>query len=98
MEFPKYPLKGQVETDVRSGCISNGKGPKYLPKLPTFVGGHTDFMIRVKYLRYFPEKVFQLPSGLAIYRSWFKNAVGTRGVIGGPTESLLRLTHHIKLM
>ena len=84
MEFPKYPLKGQVETDVRSGCISNGKGPKYLPKLPTFVGGHTDFMIGVKYLRYFPEKVFQLPSGLAINKSWFKNAVGTRGVIGYP--------------
>ena len=28
--------------------------------------------------------MFQLPSGLAIYKSWFKNADGTRGVIGGP--------------
>ena len=34
MEFPKYPLKGQVEVDVRSGYILNGKDPKYLPKLP----------------------------------------------------------------
>ena len=84
VEFPKYPLKGQVEADVRSGYISNGKDPKYLPKLPAFVGGHTDFMIGVKYLRYYPEKVFQLPSGLAIYKSWFKNADGTSGVIGGP--------------
>ena len=41
-------------------------------------------MIVVKYLRYYPEKVFQLPSGLAIYKSWFKNAEGTRGVFGGP--------------
>ena len=41
-------------------------------------------MIRVTYLRYYPEKVFQLPSGLAIYKSWFKNADGTRGVIGDP--------------
>ena len=84
MEFPKYPLKGQVEADVRSGYISNGKDPKYLPKLPAFVGGHTDFMIGVKCLRYYPEKVFQLLSGLAIYKSWFKNADGRRGVIGSP--------------
>ena len=41
-------------------------------------------MIGVKHLRYYPEKVFQLPSGLAIYKSWFKNTDGTRGVIGGP--------------
>ena len=84
VEFPKYPLKGQVEADVRSGYISNGKDPKYLPKLPAFVGGHTDFMIGVKCLRYYPEKVFQLLSGLAIYKSWFKNADGRRGVIGSP--------------
>ena len=84
VEFPKYLLKGQVEADVRSGYISNGKDPKYLPKLPAFVGGHTDFMIGAKCLRYYPEKVFQLPSGLAIYKSWFKNADGKRGVIGSP--------------
>ena len=84
VEFPKYLLKGQVEADVRSGYISNGKDPKYLPKLPAFVRCHTDFMIRAKYLQYYPEKVFQLLSGLAIYKSWFKNADGTRGVIGSP--------------
>ena len=31
---------------------------------------------------YYPEKLLQVPSGLAIYKSWFKNAHGTRGVIG----------------
>ena len=41
-------------------------------------------MLGIKYLRYYPEKVFQLPSGLTIYRSWFKNANGARGVEGGP--------------
>ena len=84
VEFPKDPLKGHVEADIRSGYISNGKDPKYLPKLLVFVGGHTDFMIGVKRMRYYPEKVLQLPSGLTIYKSWFKNADGTRGVIGGP--------------
>ena len=50
MEFPKYPLKGQVEADVRSGFILNGKDPNYLPKLPSFFGDDTDFMIELKYL------------------------------------------------
>ena len=84
MEFPKYLLKGQVEVNVRNGYISNGKDPKHLPKIPASVGGHTDFMIGVKFLRYYPEKEFQLPSGPAIYKSWFKNADGTRGVTRGP--------------
>ena len=77
-------LKGQVEADVRNDYTSNGKVPKYLPKLPAFVGDHTDFMIGVKYLLYYPKKVFQLLSGLAIYKSLFKNADGTRGVTEGP--------------
>ena len=61
-----------------------GKNPQYLPRLPKFVGGHTDFMLGIKYLRYYPEKIFQLPSGLTIYKSWFLNSDGSRGVIGGP--------------
>ena len=38
---------------------------KNLPKLPRYIGGNTDFMIGIKYLRYYPEKIFQLPSGLS---------------------------------
>lgn len=41
-------------------------------------------MIGIKYLRYHPKLIFQLPSGLAIYQSMFQNADGGRGVIGGP--------------
>ena len=77
-------LKGQVEVDVRNDYTSNGKVPKYLPKLPAFVGDHTDFMTGVKYLLYYPKKVFQILSGLAIYKSSFKKADGTRGVTEGP--------------
>ena len=51
--------------------------PRDLPQFQKYVGGDTDFMLGIKYLRYYPEKVFQLPSGL-------KNADGTRGVVGGP--------------
>ena len=44
-------------------------------------------MIGIKYLRYHPEKIFQLPSGLTLFRPIFKNIDGSREVIGGP--------HHI---
>ena len=56
VEFPKYPVKGLVEADVRNGYISNGKDPKYLPKLQAFVEGHIDVMIGVKYSRNYPKK------------------------------------------
>ena len=44
-------------------------------------------MLGVKYLRYHPRLVHQLPSGLGIYESAFKNADGGRGVIGGPHQT-----------
>ena len=37
-------------------------------------------MIGAKYLRYHPEKVFELPSGLTINRSKFSNLDGSDGV------------------
>ena len=77
-------MKGIVEEDIAAGYKRQGNSSRDLPQLPQSVGGDTDFMLGIKYLRYYPEKVFQLPSGLTIYRSWFKNADGTRGVVGGP--------------
>ena len=41
-------------------------------------------MVGVKYLRYHPKLIFQLPSGLGIYESPFNNTDGGQGVIGGP--------------
>ena len=60
--------------------------PTTLPKIPKSVGGEIDFMIDIKYLRYYPKMIFQLPSGLTIYEFVFENANGGRGVIGGPHE------------
>ena len=37
-------------------------------------------MLEINYLGHYPEKVFQLPSDLTIY----KNSDSTRGVVGGP--------------
>ena len=96
-EFPIYPLSGEVEEDIRRGYHEAGGNLRNLPNLPKSVGGSTDFMLGIKYLRYFPEKVFQLPSGLAIYRSHFKNADGTFGVIGGPHRVFtgIEQRHHL---
>ena len=41
-------------------------------------------MVGIKYLKYFPEAVYKLPSGLTIYKSPFISTDGIRGVVGGP--------------
>ena len=86
--FPEYPIKGKVEEDIHNAYTEQGVNPDHLPKLPRYVGGCTDFLIGIKYLRYHPEKIFQLPSGLTIYRSMFRNADGGRGIIGVHMEYL----------
>ena len=47
------------------------------------VGGETDFLIGMAYNWSLPQRLFVLPSGLAIYRSVFKGIDGSRGCIGG---------------
>ena len=80
--FPRYPIHGAVEQDIHTAFKAAGGSMENLPTLPRYVGGDVDFMMGIKYLRYHPEVVFQLPSGLTIYRSKFNNAHGGRGVIG----------------
>jgi len=89
-QFPMYPL-GEVEKDVCNAYRRVGGDLKQLPKLPTTIGGEVDIMIGIKYLRYHPKPVFQLPSGLCIYESMFQSADGSRGIIGGPHEIFSRI-------
>ena len=35
-----------------------------LPKIPKSLGGEIGFMIGIKYIRYYPKMIFQLPLGL----------------------------------
>ena len=85
--FPVYQIK-QVEEDIHRAYRGKGNDPSKLPLLAASAGGEIDIMIGIKYLRYHPKPVFQLPSGLTIYKSAFNNADGGgQGVIGGP--------HHI---
>ena len=82
--FPSYPLKGDIQNYITEEYVKYGGKTIDLPGLPEFVGGNVDFMIGSKYMRYHPEPIFTLPSGLTIYKSPFVNVDGTRGVIGGP--------------
>ena len=81
-KFPLYPLD-RIESDIRKDYIAQGN-LNSLPKLGLRVGGETDFMLGMKYYRYFPKEVHRLPSGLAIFKSKFENADGGFGVVGGP--------------
>ena len=84
VKFPQYPLNEIVEEYIAAGYKRQRNNPTDLPQLQKYVGRDTDFMLGIKYLRYYPEKLFQLPSGLTIHISCLKNADGTRGVVGGP--------------
>ena len=84
VKFPQYPLKGIVEEDIAAGYKRQGNNPRDLPNYHKTVWGDTDFMLGIKYMRYCPEKVFQLPS-------WFNNADGTRGVVCGSYKVLTEI-------
>ena len=49
-----------------------------------------DIMVGVKYLKYFPEQIFRLPTGLTIYNAAFNNYDGSKGVIAGPHASFTK--------
>ena len=93
-EFPKYPL-GEVEKDIRKQYTLTGGNVDSLPRLPNEVGGDTDLMIGIKYLKYFPKFVYQLPCGLRIYESQFANPDGSRGVVGGPHAAFTELEKNL---
>ena len=84
--FSLYPLKGDVERDIKSAFLRSGGNPATLPTLEPSVGGSTNFMLGAKYNRYFPREIFRMSSGLSIYQSYFRNASGGYGVVGGTHE------------
>ena len=61
-------------------------------------GGKIDFIIGMKYFRYHPQKIFQMPSGLTIYESVFKNPDGSQGVVGGSHKvfSEIKRSFHVE--
>ena len=78
--FPMYPLDEAVSSIHKA---FNGDA-SLLPKLPKSIGGNIDIMIGIKYLRYHPNIIFKMATGLSIYESVFNGTDGNRGVIGEP--------------
>ena len=84
--FPNYPL-GEVEKEIQQDYLLKGGDLEKLPKLPKSVGGETDIMLGIQYLRYFPTEIHKLSNGLSLFQSHFKSFNGTRGLVGGPHKS-----------
>jgi len=96
--FPTYPLSGKVQSDIETAYKKLNCDISKLPIIPKSVGGDVDFLIGIKYLRYHPELVFSLPSGLSIFKSVFENADGGNGIIGGPHEVFTAIENHFQLI
>ena len=87
--FPRYPL-----TEVFNYICQSYSGDRSaLPKPSAFVGGDVHMMLGIKYNRYYPKLIHQLPSGLAIYKSVFQNSDGGSGVIGGPHQIFTQINN-----
>ena len=82
-KFPLYPLLGKVLNGITKAYKDARGDARTLPKIPKSLGGEIGFMIGIKYIRYYPKMIFQLPLGLTIYESVFENADKCRG---GPHE------------
>ena len=94
--FAMYDL----QEAYRDLCKAYGQGEgAALPSVPATIGGSkVDVMVGIKYLAYYPELVFSLPSGLAIYESQLRSLCGNKGVIGGPHHSWRHAEERIEFM
>ena len=63
------------------------------------VGGQpVDIILGIRYLKYYPQLVYSLPSGLAVYRARLKSASGCQAVLGGPHAAWTVAANQAQLM
>ena len=76
--FPSYPFQDEVEQDLIQAFKETKKRiSKQLLKLEKLVGGDTDLMIGIRYLRYYSEKIFEYQQDLLFMNQnlkhrWYK--------------------------
>ena len=67
---------------------------KNLPKLPRYLGGNTKFHDRHKVSKILSGKDIPITLSqllnLSIYKSWFKTSSGSRVIISGPHNQLIK--------
>ena len=82
-EFPLVQLATAWQ-DLQQELARDGRRSRHL-EVDDAVGGQcVDIILGVKYLKYFPELVLSLPSGLAVYKARLRSASGRQAVLGGP--------------
>ena len=89
-QLPLWELQAAWKA-VSAGYVGGGGDLNNLPTCPKVVGGSSvDIMLGVEYMSCFPELVYELPSGLRLYRSRLDAVGGHLGILGGPHESWAR--------
>lgn len=82
-KFPVWPLQVAFE-EISSSFFQENPDADPLPQVDDTVGGTSvDIMLGMRYNQHFPELLYMLPSGLAIYRAKVRSASGRQGVLGG---------------
>ena len=85
--FPTWELK-EVWEEINSDYKALVPEGESLPTVNKSVGGKAvDIMLGIRYLKYFPKLMHQLPGGLGIYKSKFVSANGNLGILGGPHKA-----------
>ena len=82
-EFPLVQLS-EAFMEIQAAAMAAGGWDNRL-KADQVVGGRcVDIILGIRYLKYYPELVYSLPSGLAVYKARLKSASGCQAVLGGP--------------
>ena len=88
--FPTWDL-ATAWSEIAKEIEGIGGASCDIPKLPKSIGGTpVDLMLGIRYIKLFPELLFFLPSGLAVYKSKFAAPGGETCVLGGPHPSWRR--------
>ena len=85
----EFPLWSNTEAwnEINDTYKKKRKKSKLIKTDQTTGGQEVDIMLGMRYKKYFPTLIYQLPCGLGIYKSRFKSIKGTRGILAGPHAS-----------
>lgn len=95
-DFPLVNIM-QAWQEIQQAVGNNGQ-LRGIAADPVVGGRPVDVILGIKYLKYFPQLVFSLPSGLAVFKAKFKSASGCQAVLGGPHAAWSHAADQSQLM
>ena len=96
-EFPLVQLSAAF-MEVQVAAVAAGEWDKKLTADPVVGGRCVDIILGIRYLKYYPDLVYSLPSGLAVYKARLKSASGCQAVLGGPHAAWTRAAEQTQHM